>query len=471
MKRTFRLASLVTLILLLGALLAACGGSGTTGGGAGAGATTAGGGAATGATTAAGGGAATGATTAAGGGTTGGAAGGTVSVLSLWGGSEQAAFQKVLDGFTTATGIQTQYEQARDFLPVLNTRIAAGNPPAVAIIPRPGIASDFAKAGSIKPITDLGITETDISQAYSEAWMALGTVDGTVYALPFKANSKSTVWYKPDSLQELGAEVPTDWDGLIALSDQYVGAGKKPWSIAGKDGWTLTDWFENIYVRTAGPEKYDQLFGGTLPFTDPSVVQALEQMATIVANEEYVAGGREGALGTAFVDGIGRVYGQNADAELYFEGGFVGGIAMKDVNTSLTPGETIDFFPFPTIGSSGNVLVGGGDLIVAFQDTPQVREFLRYLISQEAGETWISSGSIVSPNKQVSPESYPDELSQKEAEQVLGAEVFRFDGSDIMPGTLADEWGTALQGVLEAPDDIENILLDFEDRAAAEFGR
>src|SRR3990172_901048 len=42
-----------------------------------------------------------------------------VTVLSLWGGSEQEAFQKVLDGFTASTGIPTQYEQARDFLPVL----------------------------------------------------------------------------------------------------------------------------------------------------------------------------------------------------------------------------------------------------------------------------------------------------------------------------------------------------------------
>ncbi len=31
------------------------------------------------------------------------------------------------------------------------------------------------------------------------------------------------------------------------------------YSIGGADGWTLTDLFENIYLRQAGPEKYDQL--------------------------------------------------------------------------------------------------------------------------------------------------------------------------------------------------------------------
>ena len=35
---------------------------------------------------------------------------GTVSVLSLWGGSEKEAFQKVLAQFTADTGIKTKYE-------------------------------------------------------------------------------------------------------------------------------------------------------------------------------------------------------------------------------------------------------------------------------------------------------------------------------------------------------------------------
>ena len=53
---------------------------------------------------------------------------GSITVFSLWGGSEQEAFQKVLDQFTEDTGIETKYESARDFLPVIRTRLAAGNP-------------------------------------------------------------------------------------------------------------------------------------------------------------------------------------------------------------------------------------------------------------------------------------------------------------------------------------------------------
>ena len=54
---------------------------------------------------------------------------GSIEVLSLWGGSEKDAFIKVTDAFTKATGIKVEYTTARDFVPVIRTRLAAGNPP------------------------------------------------------------------------------------------------------------------------------------------------------------------------------------------------------------------------------------------------------------------------------------------------------------------------------------------------------
>ena len=395
-----------------------------------------------------------------------------LSVLSLWGGSEQEAFQKVLDGFKAKTGISVQYEQARDFLPALRTRLAAGNPPNVAVIPRPGVMVDLAKEGSLKALTDLGVTNEAIDASYSQAWKDLGTTEGKLYGIAVKANSKSTMWYKPQSFKDLGVEVPKTWTDLISISDKYVAAGKKPWAVGGGDSWTLTDWFENIYVREAGPDAYSDLFGGKTKFTDPSVIKSLNTMASIVANEKYVAGGTEGVLGTKFTDGIGRVFGENADAEMYYEGGFVGGIVLGQVNKSLKPVEDINFFPFPTIDEKyDSPLVGAGDLMVGFADTPEVREFMQYLISKEAGEIWAKTGAIISPNKQVDPSVYPNELTKAEAAQVAGATVFRFDGSDLLPGTLGEEWGTALQGVVEAPDDIDKIMEDFEAKASQEFKR
>ncbi len=136
---------------------------------------------------------------------------GTVTVLSLWGGSEKEAFEKVLAGFTKETNIKTKYETARDFLPVIRTRLAAGNPPMVAIVPRPGIVADLARDGSLITFEELGLDAEQINQNYAKAWTDLTTIEGETYGVVAKANSKSVIWYKPNSLQELGAQPPETW--------------------------------------------------------------------------------------------------------------------------------------------------------------------------------------------------------------------------------------------------------------------
>jgi alpha-glucoside transport system substrate-binding protein len=394
---------------------------------------------------------------------------GTVTVLSLWGGSEREAFEKVLAGFTQETDIKTRYETARDFLPVIRSRLAAGNPPMVAIVPRPGIVADLARDGSLIPFSELDLDEEAINENYAKAWTDLTVIDEETYGVVAKANSKSVVWYRPQSLRQLGEQPPQTWQQLLDLTEKYKAEGKIPWAVGAGDGWPLTDWFESIYLYKYGPDKYEQLFSGELPFTDASVKGALEEMVKII-NDENVPGGIEGALGTPFVDSIGQVFGARPRAELYYEGGFVGGIAVGEVNKNLKPGQDIDFFPFPEINPQfGQPLLGAGDVAVAFENNEDVQQLMEYLASPEAGEIWVSTGAIVSPNKGVDLNAYPNPLVRKEAEQVRDAEVFRFDGSDLLPGALGTEWPTVLQGIIKAPDNMDSLLSDFQDRAETEF--
>jgi len=391
---------------------------------------------------------------------------GTVSVLSLWGGSEKEAFDKVLAKFTADTGIKTNYETARDFTTIINTRLAAGNPPMVAIVPRPGIVADLARSGDLITLEDLGVDADAVNENYSEAWTNLTTIDDEVYGIVAKANSKSVIWYDPSRLE---AEPPQTWEELKTLTNTIRESGKKPWAVGAGDGWPLTDWFESIYLYQNGQEKYDQLFGGELDFTDQTVKDALTEMFSIL-NEENLAGGVEGALATKFVDDIGQVFGENPTAELYYEGGFVGGIATGQVNTSLKPGENIDFFPFPTINEDvGQPLLGAGDVAVAFVNNEDVKELIEFLASSEAGTEWVSTGAIVSPNQSVDLEAYPNDLVRKEAEQVREAEVFAFDGSDLLPGALGTEWPTVLQGIMKNPGSMDQALNEFQERATTEF--
>jgi alpha-glucoside transport system substrate-binding protein len=394
---------------------------------------------------------------------------GEIEVLSLWGGSEKAAFLKVTSAFTKSSGIKVTYTTARDFEPAIRTRLAAGNPPDVAIIPRPGVLESLAKQGALKDMSSLGLGTAYLNARYDKGLTQLVTFSGKVYGIPAKGNSKSVVWYRPDQFKKYGLKPATTWAQLLAMTKKLKAKGQNPWAQGAKDSWTLTDWFENAYIRTAGPTKYTSLFTGKVKFTDASVKTALRDMLQILTGK-YLVGGINGSLGTGFVDGIGRVFGTNAKAQLYMEGGFVGGIATQQVNTKLKPGKTINSFSFPSIKpGSGKYVIFGGDYTSVFKDNADVRKFLKYISSPGAGQIWVSTGAIISPNKQVKITGYPNLLVKNEARQISTAKAVRFDGSDLLPGSLADEWGATLQNIFQKPGNVNSLLSDFQKKADKEF--
>ena len=236
---------------------------------------------------------------------------GTINVTSLWGGAEGEAFQAVLDAFEEETGIHAEYETVRDdYAGVLSTRAAGGTPPDVAIMPGIGFMQSFAQDGLLIPMEDLGIAAADIEDRYAPGILDIGTVDGTLYAPMVKLNSKSTVWYHPDSFDELGLEIPETYDDMVALGDAYDGPA---WACGCADTWNLTDWFESIYIHQHGVEAYDALFSGETPFTDQTVKDSIAEMTRIL-NEDNLVGGINGALGTGFNDAIDQTFSENNEA-------------------------------------------------------------------------------------------------------------------------------------------------------------
>jgi len=376
------------------------------------------------------------------------AAGSTINVMSLWGASEQDNFQKVLDAFKTKTGVTAKYESIRaDYSTTLQTRISGGNPPDVAIIPGIGFLRQFARQGSLKKVADLGIDVNALKSNYPPGILEIGQVDGTQYAIMVKFNSKSTMWFRPDKFKTLGVSAPSDFAGFTKLLGDIKAKGTAPMGLGAADSWTLTDWFENIYAKQAGPEKYDQLFSGKLPWTDATVAAAVDTMKSAI-KEDYVAGGITAALGRSFTDAIGQTFAANGQAVIYYEGGFVGGIATGQTNTALKVGESIDWFDFPAVGSGKTVTIGG-DVIAAFTNKPGVKEFLAYMTSADSGSVWAGTGAVISPVKAVPASAYPNDLAKREAAQVANASAVRFDGSDLLPSGGGDNLGAALQNAIQ----------------------
>lgn len=394
----------------------------------------------------------------------------TLEVAAVWSGDEQASFEAVLQQFEDDTGATVNFTSTgNDIATVLGTRIEGGDPPDVAVLPQPGLLRDLASQGNLVAIEEAAGDEVDAN--YAPVWRELGSVDGTLYGVWFKAANKSTFWYNTEVVSNAGISIPEDWDSLVAGAQTVLDSGVTPFSVGGADGWTLTDWFENVYVRTAGADTYDQLANHEIPWTDDSVKTALERLAEIFGNEAFIAGGANGALQTAFVDSVTQVFSDPPEAAMVYEGDFVAGEIRN--NTNAVVGEDADFFPFPSVDGSSPAVIGGGDVAVLMDDTEAGRELIAYLATAEAAEIWAGMGGFTSPNQSVDLGVYPDETSQKIAEALTEAEVFRFDLSDLQPSSFGSTPGQGLfkqfQDFLADPENIDAVTADMESAAEAAY--
>jgi spermidine/putrescine-binding protein len=396
-------------------------------------------------------------------------ASGSVNVAAVWTGTEQENFEAVLDAFTEETGIEATYKSTGDDVGAyLGTQIEGGNPPDVAMLPQAGLLRDLAAEGSLTAANDgvIGAMEENFAQD----WIDLGSVDGDLYGVYFKAANKSTWWYNTAVFDQAGVEPPTTWDEMLQAAGTVNSSGVPFVSIGGGDGWTLTDWFENIYIQVAGPEKYDQLATHEIPWTDPSVIESLEIFAQLVGDEANVAGGTAGALQTDFPTSVQQVFTDPPKAATVYEGDFVAGVIAGE--TKAKEGD-YDFFNFPQINDAAAAVVGGGDVAVALSDNEAAQELLAFLATPEAAEVWASKGGFTSPNQNVDVSVYPDEFTARSAEAVTTAETFRFDLSDLQPAEFGGTVGKGLflrfQDFLQNPDDPEAVAKALEKDASKAF--
>jgi alpha-glucoside transport system substrate-binding protein len=396
---------------------------------------------------------------------------GNISIIAKWTGDEQKSFEAVLDGFKKANpDVKVTYTGAGDDAPqVISTAIAGGNPPDIGTMPQPGTMADFAKRGALKPIT---FAKSTVAKHYNPVWVSLGTVNGKFYGLFFKGADKSTVWYNVKSFKNAGVspgKIKT-WPQFLAAAKTIRSSGQKAYSIGAADGWTLTDLFENIYLRTAGAAKYDLLSKHKLKWTDASVKTALQTMKQVVGDVNNIAGGKAGALQTDFNTSVSNVFTSSPKAAMVIEGDFVPGVVP---HPNFNAGTGYNVINFPSINGSKPAVMGGGDIVTMLKDSPAARALITYLATPQAATIWALRGGFSSPNKDVKPTSYKDALQRKTAVALATSPVFRFDMSDLQPASFGatagqGEW-KLFQDFVSSPSNVSGIQKKLETAAAKAY--
>ena len=376
--------------------------------------------------------------------------------------SEAGALNAALEEYGNANGITIVYKGSANWEADINIQLEAGSNPDISIFPQPGKLADFARAGSVLEVPQ-EVTDA-VSPNWSDGAMGFGNVDGTQYGIPNKNDLKSLVWYQPARFEANGYEIPDTLDDLWALADTMIANGDTPWCIGIESGqatgWAFTDWVEDMMLRTTTPENYDLWTTGELDFASPEVTNAME-----IVLEQWNKDGAVFAAGGSIATTAFQANGEplvNGDCMMHRQASFFSAFFPEGTPAADGSEGAVDVFYLPS-NSAEKPVLGSGTLAGAFEDRPEVWQVMEYFGSAEyanarqASQQALQAGDAEDPsavlsgfntaNRNVDTSLWAP-LEASFIGIMQNAEIFRFDGSDLMPadvgaGTFWSE-GTAV---------------------------
>lgn len=364
----------------------------------------------------------------------------TVEVMYAFSGSQSTAFQEDLKAWAAANKITLKFTQSDAFEEMISTRVASGSAPDIAIFPQPGILQGMAKKGKLAELStqlDLEALKKDIVPGFLDA----ATMDGKIYGAPMAMNGKSFYWYNKPAFEAKGYTVPKTHQELLALVDKIKADGGTPFCFGlgsgSATGWPGTDWIEDYVLQTGGTGVYDKWVKGEIKFDSPEVRKAFDIYDKLLLTDGNVYGGAKAAASNAFAQALNPMFDAQPKCWLGKQGNFITqkGFFTDEVYNNLDA--KVGMFMTPSVGGQHPVL-GGGDLAAAFtQNDANVKKVLKFMTTDPAfGTNQVKTGAWLSPLKSFDKAKYPNKVLRDVVDSIQGASVFRFDGSDQMPGAV-----------------------------------
>jgi alpha-glucoside transport system substrate-binding protein len=195
-------------------------------------------------------------------------------------------------------------------------------------------------------------------------------------------------------------------------------------------------------LRLSDPETYDKWVNHEIPFNGPESTAALDAVGQYLKNNTYVNGGLgdvKSIASTTFQDGGLPIL--DGQCSLHRQASFYA--ANWPEGTKVGEDGDVFAFYFPAKDESTKPVLGGGEFILAFADRPEVQAFQTFLSS----DTWVNEkakatpqGGWVSANKGLDINLLTSPIDKLSAETLRDPKaVFRFDGSDQMPGAIGSD--------------------------------
>jgi glucose/mannose transport system substrate-binding protein len=112
------------------------------------------------------------------------------------------------------------------------------------------------------------------------------TIDGRIYAVPVNIHRANLLWFNPKTLRELGiAAPPKTWAEFLTQAEKIRQQGRTPITVGPE--WTQKHLLETVLLGELGPDRYEGLFAGSLSWTSPEVMAALDTYRKVLGFSDF----------------------------------------------------------------------------------------------------------------------------------------------------------------------------------------
>lgn len=326
----------------------------------------------------------------------------TIKFMHLWPEGSSAQHHKIVqdivnDFESENDGIKVDIEvlsneQYKDKLKVLST---SDELPDVGMTWAAGFLEPYVNGNKFATLDD--IVDGELKDSFVAGTTEAYALDGNTYGLPLELNIVS-VYYNKAIFEEHGLEVPSTSEELKNVVEILNENGIEPIALGNKDRWTGSLWYMYFADRIGGGDVLTQAINREGTFEDPALIQAADEVQTLVGMDAFVKGFN------GLSDEEAKSMFMNEQAAMYL-------IATWDLPNYTTNEEvpqefrdSVGYFPFPTVEGNGdlNSFVGGPGVGLFVSEDSEVKEeakqFVAYFVDKW-GERSVTDVGVIPATK------------------------------------------------------------------------
>ncbi len=384
-------------------------------------------------------------------------------------GPHQDAWQQMADDYMAQhpnVTINITILENEAFKQRLTTVMQSGDPPDLFQSWGGGTMNTYADAGLLRDITaDL---EGEWGDSFGSGALGVYSHQGKYYGVPWDMGMVG-FWYNTDLFAQAGIDAPPEtWEEFLEDVQTLKDAGITPIALGEQEQWPGHFYWTYLAARIGGQEAFNAAASREGAFTDPTFIQAGEELLRLIALEPF----QEGFMGATHNDSEAII--GDGEAAMLLMGQWAPEVMRVNSSSGEGIGDALGYFSFPAVeggaGARTDAMGGGNGIAVGVNAPDEAVDFLRYLTSLDNQIVLTEMGAII-PVVEGAQEHIEDPNMVKVFEGVNQAEYFQLYYDQYLPPAVGIVINEAVQQLFAGTMTPEQVAQMIDDSYVQEMGQ